>query len=35
MVYHSEWAAPIDLVPKKDGKFRVSGGYEVTDNTYL
>ena len=27
---HSQWAAPIVPVPKKDGKFRICGDYKVT-----
>ena len=32
---HSEWAAPIVAVPKKDGKFRICGDYKVTVNQAL
>ena len=32
---HSEWAAPIVAVPKKDGKFRICGDYKVTINQVL
>ena len=34
-VPHSEWAAPIVAVPKKDGKFRICGDYKVTVNHVL
>ena len=34
-VPHSEWAAPIVAVPKKDGKFRICGDYKVTVNQAL
>ena len=34
-VSHSEWAAPIVPVPKKDGRFRVCGDYKVTVNQVL
>ena len=34
-VRHSEWAAPIVPVPKKDGKVRVCGDYKVTTNQNL
>ena len=34
-VSHSEWAAPIDAVPKKDGTFRICGDYKVTVNQDL
>ena len=34
-VTHSEWAAPIVPVPKKDGKFRICGDYKVTINQAL
>ena len=34
-VTHSEWAAPIVAVPKKDGKFRICGDYKVTINQVL
>ena len=34
-VAHSEWAAPIVAVPKKDGTFRICGDYKVTINADL
>jgi hypothetical protein len=34
-VSHSEWAAPIVAVPKKDGRFRICGDYKVTVNRVL
>jgi len=34
-VTHSEWAAPIVPVPKKDGKFRICGDYKLTVNQSL
>ena len=34
-VTHSDWAAPIVPVPKKDGKFRICGDYKVTINQAL
>ena len=34
-VNNSDWAAPIVAVPKKDGIFRISGGYKVTINQIL
>jgi len=35
LVTHSSWAAPIVPVPKKDGKFRICGDYNVTINQAL
>ena len=32
---HSQRAAPIVAVPKKDGRFRICGDYKVTINQYL
>ena len=32
---HSVWAAPIVVVPKKDGRFRICGDYKVTVNRSL
>ena len=32
---HSQWAAPIVPIPKKDGKFRICGDYKVTVNQAL
>ena len=32
---HSDWAAPIVAVPKKDGGFRISGNYYVMVNGAL
>ena len=32
---HSDWAAPIVPVPKKDGKFRICSDYKVTINQAL
>ena len=34
-VSHSDWAAPIVPVPKKDGCFRICGDYKVTVNQVL
>lgn len=34
-VDHSEWAAPIVAIPKKDGSFRICGDYKVTVNQAL
>ena len=34
-VNYSKWAAPIVVVPKKDGKFRICGDYKVTINPAL
>ena len=34
-VSHSDWAAPIVAVPKKDGRFRICGDYKVTVNTVM
>ena len=34
-VERSDWAAPIVVVPKKDGKFRICGDYKVTINKAL
>ena len=31
----SQWAAPIVIVPKKDGRFRICGDYKVTVNQAL
>ena len=34
-VDHSDWAAPIVAVPKKDGTYRICGDYKVTVNADL
>ena len=34
-ITHSDWAAPIVAVPKKDGKFHICGDYKVTVNQVL
>ena len=34
-VSHSDWAAPIVPVPKKNGRFRICGDYKVTINAML
>ena len=34
-VAHSDWAAPIVPVPKKNGRFRICGDYKVTINQEL
>lgn len=34
-VQHSEWAAPLVCIPKKDGSVRICGDYKVTINQWL
>ena len=34
-VRYSDWAAPIVVVPKKDGKLRICGDYKITLNPSL
>ena len=34
-VAHSDWAAPVVMVPKKDGKIRLCGDYKVSINPAL
>ena len=34
-ISHSDWAASIIAVPKKDGKFRICGDYKVSVNQVL
>ena len=34
-VTHSDWAAPIVAIPKKDGKLHLCGDYKVTVNQVL
>ncbi len=34
-VRHSNWGAPIVVVPKENGEIRVGGNYKVTVNPFL
>ena len=34
-ITHSDWAAPIVPVPKKDGRIRICGGYKFSVNQSL